>query len=188
MRRADGGDVVVATVSPASTQALLDGANDSDESYYVRAVNACDLVDRDPVGVDLKRAAFDGVGALILPTPGPVTGLLLRAGAGGEVFAQWGQVSRRGRGEPVASAYHVYIAFGSALIDYNTPALTLSANAARSQSVSIGTYDDRFVLRAVVRAVSGQGAEEANTTEASVIADAAAPLAVAALTMGVVPQ
>ena len=186
MRRVNGSDdVLAATTEPGTTQATLTGADNSDEDYYVRVYNCRNLADQDPIELDLKRVAFDDNGDLILPVPPAPTGLSLVAGPGGLVTANWVTLNRRGR--ITAQRFTVYVATGATPIDFTTVSAT-SSGGGRPVSQALGTFAHGTTVRAVVRAVSADGDEEANTIEASVVADALAPEAVASLSVEVTAQ
>lgn len=186
MRRVSGGDdVVSAVLEPGTIQASLTGVDNSDEDYYVRVYNRCNLPDQDPIELDLKRVAFDNDGDLILPVPPAPTGLSLVAGPGGLVTAKWVKLNRRGRTN--AQSFNVYFATGATPIDFTTVSAT-SSGGGRPVSQALGTFAHGTTVRVVVRAVSADGTEETNTIEASVVADAQAPDAVASLSVEVTAQ
>ena len=178
-------DELVAIVPPGTLAATLTGADLSDELYYVRAVNRCGLADRDPVEPDLRRVAFDAAGTLILPAPSPVTDLSLVAAADGEVLARWTHRSRRDA--PPAATFNVYAATGGSALDFDSPTLAGLRPAGRPLTASLGPYPHGTAVRAVVRAVSESGVEEANTRESAAVADAQAPDRFAALALEIVP-
>ena len=79
------------------------------------------------------------------------------------------------------------MATGATPIDFTTVSAT-SSGGGRPVSQALGTFAHGTTVRAVVRAVSADGDEEAITIEASVVADALAPEAVASLSVEVTAQ
>ncbi|MEM7626583.1 MAG: hypothetical protein AAF333_13385 [Planctomycetota bacterium] len=187
IRRVEGGDdELVATTEPGTLERVVEGINNSAERFYVTAVNRVDLPDRDVIDVDLRLVAFDGTGELILPVPSPVRNLRLVPGPGGQVSAEWYQRSRGAA--PAAASFNVYVATGTDPIDFAAPALAGVSPRLRSRSVELGTFAHGTLVKAVVRAVSAQGAEEANTIEAQVTADAIPPAPASLLTVETKPS
>ena len=180
-----GDDQLHAALLPGTTAHVYTGVDNSDRRLYVRAYNRRNLPDRDPITSDLRRAAFDGDGQLILPAPDPVSALTLIAGAGGSVVASWTHV-RRGSA-PAATSFRIYVALDGAAMDLATPTQAVTS-AARPTRASLGSYDHGTLVRVSVRPVSAQGAEGPATAEVTILADAQAPSAVTALQLEATPR
>ncbi|MEL7087524.1 MAG: hypothetical protein AAGL98_03640 [Planctomycetota bacterium] len=177
LRRVVGGDdVVVATAEPGDLQHIITGLDDSADEFYIRAYNRANQADEDLARLSLRRIAFAASGALILPIPGAVRDLRLVAGPGGLVTAQWSQRSRGA--DPRAASFNVYLATGTGTIDFTTPTLPGVVAGGRPRSTSLGIFAHGTAVKASVRAVSAQGAEDDNTRVAVVTADAQPPAVV----------
>jgi len=161
----DGPDELVTTLAAGVASFSYTGSPHERVWLHVRAVNANDTEDVDPVR--LAFAAFDVNGDYIDPVPAAPFALQLSPGAGGAVSASWSH-NQRGAAEP--QTFNLYVATGADQFDFSTPDYTLSYSQASRYTKAIGSYADGTVVRCVVRAATSGGAEEANQAVAQCLA------------------
>lgn len=171
-----GSPLLIAELDPSTLQYTYAGGSPSDAWLNVRAVTACGVEDIEPAAPRQVRVAFDASGDLVLPTPNAPTELQLVRYAGGGLKLRWRYNARNEAASP--ATFRVYVddaGGGTASFDYATPDHTVTTGGARVYEQDLGTFADGLVVRAAVRAMSSDGAEETNTSYAELAADASAP-------------
>jgi hypothetical protein len=179
----DGADTLIATLIAGSGAYLVTGASGGVAWYWARAFTRRGIPDAESIRSKLTRVAFDSLGALVLPAPNAPTGLSIVRGSGGLMTAQWGY-SRNN--EPAAvDHFDVFVATGATAMNYTAADYQVTASGGQRYQRSLGTFANGTTVRCVVRSVAASAASETNTTEASAVADALGPDAVAAMTVEV---
>lgn len=136
---------------------------------YVFAVRAVGRGGAEEQNTDLVHTlTTDADGAPLGPAPNPPINVTAAPQAGGKILLAW-QTSPRGEAARAAS-FHIYHDDGSGTVDFSEP---LASTVRRSYLTD--AYADGTTVKFVVRAVSADDVEEANTNTVSATADAAGP-------------